>query len=626
MYSKLKKSLLTGLSLLYLTAGLAAFADSARAATFTVVNTNDSGAGSLRQAVLDANAAAGADTIEFAFSGPQTIVLTSGELAIPGTVTVNGSPQFPITISGNNNSRIFNGNSSNSNITLNYLNITGGRVALPSGSSFGGGISSFGPLVVNNCAIYGNTVLNGPGGGIYFNDTLVMTRSTVSGNTASAGGGGITSEFNTSVGDIIDSTVAFNTAGTLGGGVQNQTGIMRARNSIIASNTGTGSRPDFSGTLTSQGYNLIGNSTGANIIGTILGNQLNVDPLLSPLALNGGATMNHALPRNSPAIDAGDPNRLQFADQRDTVRGSDGNSDGTRGGDVGAYEKLKTALDFNGDELSDIAVLRNGSINSLAGETPNGISNPVYWFFQTSPTTYNFSAFGFTDDKQVPADYDGDGKTDIAVYRPSNGTWYILGSQNGIFGFRWGISTDIPVPADYDGDGKADVAVFRAGVWYILKSQQGYTGTVSLGQAADKPVPADYDGDGKADVAVFTGTNWSIIKSGSGLTNDLFGLSGDIPVAADYDGDGKANLAVFRPSNRTWYYARNSGVPAQNFESLAFGLSTDAPAPADYDGDGKTDIAVFRNGVWYLNETHRGLQIAYFGVVGDVPIANLYAR
>jgi hypothetical protein len=144
-------------------------------------------------------------------------------------------------------------------------------------------------------------------------------------------------------------------------------------------------------------------------------------------------------------------------------------------------------------------------------------------------------------------DFDGDGKADVSVFRPSNGAWYLNQSANGFTGVSFGQNGDRIVPADYDGDGKTDTAVYRNGTWYLNRSQLGFTG-VSFGEATDVPVPEDYDGDGKADIAVFrpsTGT-WYLLRSQLGFTGIPFGQTGDKPIAADYDGDGKTDIGVYR--------------------------------------------------------------------------------
>ena len=108
------------------------------------------------------------------------------------------------------------------------------------------------------------------------------------------------------------------------------------------------------------------------------------------------------------------------------------------------------------------------------------------------------------------SDFDGDGKTDLQVYRPGTGTWYTLASQTGsVSATAFGFSTDVPVPGDYDGDGRSDIAVYRPGAgtggstWFINRSGVGGFTAVTWGIGTDVPVPADYDGDGQTDIAVY---------------------------------------------------------------------------------------------------------------------------
>jgi hypothetical protein len=276
------------------------------------------------------------------------------------------------------------------------------------------------------------------------------------------------------------------------------------------------------------------------------------------------------------------------------------------------------------------------------------------------------------------ADFDGDGKTDLSIFRPSEGNWYLNRSTAGFTVLNWGISTDTLVPGDYDGDGKADVAVFRPsntiGVtdFYILNSGTMTYSGAEWGVVGDIPVSGNFDGDTKDDIAVWrpsSGT-WYVLNSSNGSnTIEPFGLNGDVPVSMNTDNDNKTNLAVFRPSNNTWYVARNTGSPATNFDAFpfgaagdklipadydddnktdiavyrpstgqwvirkssdstttftTFGISTDIPVPGDYDGDGQDDIAVYRSGTWYINRSTSGMLTQAFGTGTDIAIPKAY--
>jgi hypothetical protein len=260
--------------------------------------------------------------------------------------------------------------------------------------------------------------------------------------------------------------------------------------------------------------------------------------------------------------------------------------------------------DFDGDGKADLSVFR---------------PSDQTWYLNRVSGGFNAVRFGLATDKLVPADFDGDGKADIAVYR--DGVWYWLNSSNNQFrAFQFGLPTDIPQPADFDGDGKSEIAVWRPSnaVWYIFNLATNQFTFFQLGNGADKPVVGDYDGDGLADYAVFRPSNgtWIVQRSTAGFVETSFGLSTDIPIPADYDGDGKIDFAVFRPSEGNWYLRRSTDG---NTQIINWGLATDALVPADYDGDGKADVAVFRNGIWHIHQSSGGSNAFYFGSSGDVP-------
>ena len=337
--------------------------DRAEAATLNVTSAADSGAHTLRQAILDARPG---DTITFSLpAGTTAITLTSDQLLINKDLTITGPGANLLTVQRGRAGgqplfyfRIFQiGTGSAINVVISGLTITNGAlngggagiavhgpatVALsgctvsgnliydpnnpyftnkagdgPHPSSIsdqfcvGGsasGISNSGVMTITSCTISGNeseaTALCARlGGGIYNIGTLTVTNSTISGNLSFGGaeGGGI---LNDHILTLVNCTISNNLAG-LGGGICNgPSTTVNAKNTIIATNFASTS-PDFYGSLTSQRYNLIGNTAGTTITGDVTGNQTNVDPLLGPLQDNGGPTQTQAPLPNSPAIDKG---------------------------------------------------------------------------------------------------------------------------------------------------------------------------------------------------------------------------------------------------------------------------------------------------------------------------------
>ncbi|HYP50943.1 MAG TPA: choice-of-anchor Q domain-containing protein, partial [Pyrinomonadaceae bacterium] len=558
-------------------------AQTAAAATYTVTKIADTNDGacdadcSLREAIAAANASAENDMISFSinvFSTPQTIVLTGGDLIITnnGSLTIVGRGANFLTISGNNSSRVFT-NNTGATTAISFLRVTGGN---GSGSSVwsgtGGGIhNEGGNLTLTGLVITGNDAGNGGGLGNSSNGTLTLRETTVSDNTAVGNGAGminisgstvniINSTFSRNIagshgrngggglrtdgaanianstfsGNIAQSgrggaifydgtsltlnnvTIVGNIAGLAGGGIYNRT-VMNSfdlRNSIIANNTGG----DVVGTVTTFGNNLIGAaSIGSGFIDSDL---LNQNPLLAPLANNGGQTQTHALLPNSPAVNAG-------------------NNCVVNGSCVGGSPFQPLTTDQRGSGFPrqfganvDIGAFEVNAVCACANRTP--------------------------------LDFDGDGKTDYAVFRPMNNFWYLQRSTNGFSAVQFGNSTDKPVPADYDGDGKTDIAVWREGVnspsyFYILNSLDNTMRAEQFGSPGDDPrVVGDWDGDGKADLAVY--------RNGIGIPEN--------------------------PAPTHFFY-RPSGTPGVAFRAIQWGNIFDRAVRGDFDGDGKQDAADF---------------------------------
>lgn len=268
--------------------------------------------------------------------------------------------------------------------------------------------------------------------------------------------------------------------------------------------------------------------------------------------------------------------------------------------------------DYTGDLRSDTAVWRP--------------SDGKWYIWASNSDSAWWQGWGQSGDVPVLGDFDGNGQSDVTVWRPSNGTWYVwLSTVNTSFSQQWGQSGDIPAAADYDGDGETDVAVWRPsnGTWYVIRSSDNAVWTRAWGMSGDAPVPGDYDADGRTDVAVWRPSEgkWYIWLTGPNTTYwKGWGQNGDIVAPGDYDGDRKADAAFFRPSEGKWYIWLTG--PNTSYWK-GWGQSGDIPVVGDYNGDGKSDVAVWRQGLWYIWETDGSSYWRGWGQNGDIPLQRL---
>ncbi len=337
----------------------------------------------LRDAILASNASVGADTITvpagtYTLSRPGSDDIAAfGDLDITGQVTITGAGAGSTTIDGNGvttNDRVFDIRPGG-DATISGLKITGGQHPAEDGGGIkvgaatlvltdsvvtgntseeaGGGIVGSGSSTVSltGVAISDNQALGG--GGLFLNGNAALVNVTISHNAAEAAGGGILTGSGTTT--INNTTVTGNTADSdsvlvappeAGGGIARLGGTVTVRNTIVAGNKlGTvGADPDCSGTITSQGYNLVQNTTGCSGLGGP-GDLTGVDPLLGPLATQGGPTPTHAPLPGSPAVDHGSPtapgsggDACATTDQRGVARPQ------LVGCDIGAHEVQASEL------------------------------------------------------------------------------------------------------------------------------------------------------------------------------------------------------------------------------------------------------------------------------------------
>jgi hypothetical protein len=273
----------------------------------------------------------------------------------------------------------------------------------------------------------------------------------------------------------------------------------------------------------------------------------------------------------------------------------------------------RAPFDFDGDGRTDVSVWRS--------------SEGQWYIRRSSDGRWESQNFGVSDDLIAPADYDGDGRTDMAIFRPSEGKWYILLSANSeLLIQQFGKNGDQVVPTDYDGDGRADIAVFRPDEnrFYILRSSDGQVHSETFDTKGTLiPMSGDMDGDGKADLGVYnpkTGA-WQVIVSHGTERRAGRIEAGGVPVLVDIDGDGRAEIGVYLGKSKLWRFRTSKCI--NETESRAGNI----PVIGDYDGDGKVDVGTYEAGEWQIKQSASAIwKSLRFGLENDLPIPSANPR
>ena len=489
-------------------------------------------------------------------------------------------------------------------------------------------------LTIVDSLIFGNTASDQ--GGAVVSDRVVVSidRSHILNNVATNFYGGGLSIFGATQATINETTIANNTAGQFGGGIYvDIAAVLNVTNSRFYKNSAGAANANAGGGIWAGGQNSPTGTISNSVFADNTNYQIGEYACATPGTPNLTYTNNNVVP----------PGDNKFYYGTCTAAASSIAALNALPKASGNTSTAPTFAQFLatpgiGPSVLSWAVAR--ATNVIAGGVSS--SNPVgardvspttrtTYTMTSTPTTGTHSAevtalveWGVPGDSAVPADYDGDGKQDTAVFRPSTGQWFIVRSSTGqVAAQEWGVAAagDRPVPADYDGDGKSDIAVYRqtTGEWFILGSA-GATLAFKWGEPTlgDVPVPGDYDGDGKVDAAVYRTSSgqWFVRTSSGGFIGRNWGVpaAGDTPVPADYDGDGTTDFAVFRTSTGHWFIQPASGAPST---ATLWGVPSlqDVPVPADYDGDGKTDVAVMRQttGQWFVVNSSGGTSVSQWG-------------
>ena len=288
--------------------------------------------------------------------------------------------------------------------------------------------------------------------------------------------------------------------------------------------------------------------------------------------------------------------------------------------DVGNYTVILTVTGPGGESTkTEPNYIRIASSATRIGIYKDGVWNLDSTGLEVSDASLSW---GLPGDIQVIGDWNGDGKDDIGIFRPSSGIWSL--DSNGNFAWEgsdtslsWGLPGDIPIVGDWNGDGKDDIGIFRpsSGIWSLDSNGnfawEGSDTSLSWGLPNDMPVIGDWNGDNKSDIGIFRPSSgiWSLDSNGNfaweGSDTSLsWGLPNDMPVIGDWNSDNKSDIGIFRPSSGIWSLDSNGNFAWEGSDtSLSWGLPNDMPVIGDWNSDNKSDIGIFRpsSGIWSLD-------------------------
>ncbi len=595
---------------------LAIYSLPAGAATFTVINLNDNGPGSLRQAILDANATAGDDTVNFQNGLSGTITLSSGVLSITSHVVINGPGAGALAISGKRTSRVFLVDQG-AVATIQALTVKEGRPA----TGDGGGIFVYGgTLTVDRCVISNNSASNGGGIGNQ-GGALTITNSTVFGNSAQTFAGGVGSGDGGAM-TIVNSTLYGNYAGWRGGGIYNfpsnslsvynstLTGnqaadcgggigsdhIVTIANSLVSGNTIQFPNPLQQGievcnsgssiAFASQGHNLFGENGQSRVSNAVLhpSDRIpsgSVNTVINPVTNNGGPTPTLLPVPDGPAINAGD-NALIPAGVTTDQRGTGFPRIVNETMDIGAAEvqppsSVLAGLTSAGQIYYTVVTPTGAGDGLLVGETPNATYASNAWTYVPGQLA-----------RLSVGDFNGDGEGDLAGIAGNGSIWYT--TERGAWTQVPGGLSQISV-GDFNGDGQDDL-VGLAGdgsIWYTPNLSVWFQ---VPGQLAQIQV-GDLNGDGQDDLAGIAGNGSVWYTTDLSVWAQAPGQLAQLQVG-DLNGDGKADLAGLASNGSVWY-------------TTDLSVWTQAPGQlaqlqvGDFNGDGKADLVgvAGNSSVWY---------------------------